>query len=45
MAADIAIVNTSSEAITGSSNQVKDSAQQLLAMAGELNRLVGSFKV
>ncbi len=45
MAEDIAKVNTASEAITGSSNRVKDSAQQLLAMAGELNRLVGSFKV
>ncbi len=45
MAEDIAKVNTASEAITDSSNQVKDSAQQLLAMAGELNRLVGSFKV
>jgi methyl-accepting chemotaxis protein len=45
MAADIAMVNTASEAITDSSNKVKDSAKQLLAMAGELNRLVGSFKV
>jgi methyl-accepting chemotaxis protein len=45
MAEDIAKVNSASEAISGSSNRVKDSAQQLQLMAGELNRLVGSFKV
>ena len=45
MAEDIAKVNIASEAITDSSNQVKDSARQLLAMAGELTRLLGGFKV
>lgn len=45
MAMDIAKVNNASEAISSSSNKVKHSAEQLQAMAGELNRLVGSFKV
>ncbi|MDK9708890.1 MAG: methyl-accepting chemotaxis protein [Desulforhopalus sp.] len=45
MAEDIAMVNAASEAIAGSSNSVKESAKQLQAMAGELSRLVGSFKV
>lgn len=45
MAEDIAMVNAASEAIAGSSNSVKESAKQLQGMAGELSRLVGSFKV
>lgn len=45
MAMDIAMVNTASEAISGSSSKVKTSAQDLQSMAGELSRLVGSFKV
>ncbi len=45
MAMDIAMVNTASEAISGSSNKVKNSAQDLQNMAGELSRLVGIFKV
>jgi len=42
---NIAEVSVASGKISGSSNEVKDSAQNLLAHATALNKIVGSFKV
>ena len=42
---DVAAVNQSSSEIANSSDQVKLSAEGLKQMAGELNAIVGSFKV
>ena len=42
---DISVVNESAGNITKSSSEVKNNAEQLSEMAGQLNTIVGSFKV
>ena len=45
IAQDIIKVNNASGEISSSSERIRENAEQMLDMAGDLNRLVGSFKI